>query len=844
MIHVANKKVISNISKKSLRANKMRNIFAVVAIALTTILFTSFFTIGMSMLKSMEQSTMRQVGSSAHGSFKYMTYDELQKIKNHKLIKEIGYSIFAAFPENKELKTRPTEMRYATDKQAEFFFSTPTTGKMPQKENEIAVDTLVLDKLGTPHKLGEKVTLEYTIEDKKQTKDFILCGFWNGDKAVPASMTYVSHGFIEANLAGIDPKYNKSQYQLTGLVFADVMFDNSINIEGKLKKILNDNGYTEKEIPIGVNWAYASTKLSFDFGTIAALTGGIFLIIFTGYLIIYNIFYISIAKDTKHYGMLKTIGTTAKQIKSIVRKQAFYLSSIGIPFGLIIGYVIGAVLVPFVMQSSNVTSAEVSLSPVIFIGAALFSLITVFISCRRPAKVASSISPIEALRYTDASQTNRRSTKRSLDGAKIYKMACSNVFRNRKKAVIVMISLSLSIILLNVFYTIVTGFDMEKFLSGEILRDFQIADVAYFNPYMGYIDQNTVTEDIVKEFSSQDGVEGLGRVYFNEYNHKLSDKAKKWFESSVNFNEKHVDKEYLQSLLQKGEIPSHLYGIDEFVWDTLNINVGKFDGDKFASGKYAVISIPQFWSDEKNLQSYYNIGETITVSYGNGTQKNYEVMAIGYMPGSIDVRHNHMYDMDIYLPSEEYKANIKKPVIMTAVFNVEDNYIDSFEKYIADYTKNKENMLGYMSRNTMAKEFEKVKSTYTTVGYSLSFIIALIGILNFINSMVTSIISRKKEFAMLQSIAMTGKQLYRLLIFEGLYYGLFTIGIVSTIGILFTYLGVQAIAGTIWFFSYHFTVIPILISMPFLIIFSFIIPALCYMPNSKISIVERLRDAE
>ena len=108
------------------------------------------------------------------------------------------------------------------------------------------------------------------------------------------------------------------------------------------------------------------------------------LIIFTGYLIIYNVFQISVTNDIRFYGLLKTIGTTGRQLKRIVRQQALILSLIGIPFGLLLGFVIGNKLTPVIMAQLSYKNTFVTFNPWIFIGAALFALVTVFLSCARP----------------------------------------------------------------------------------------------------------------------------------------------------------------------------------------------------------------------------------------------------------------------------------------------------------------------------------------------------------------------------------------------------------------------------------------------------------------------------
>ena len=67
IFQVNNKKDIKFISKCSMKANGLRNLMAICAIALTAILFTSLFTVGGSILASMEHNTMLQVGTCAHG---------------------------------------------------------------------------------------------------------------------------------------------------------------------------------------------------------------------------------------------------------------------------------------------------------------------------------------------------------------------------------------------------------------------------------------------------------------------------------------------------------------------------------------------------------------------------------------------------------------------------------------------------------------------------------------------------------------------------------------------------------------------------------------------------------
>ena len=114
------------------------------------------------------------------------------------------------------------------------------------------------------------------------------------------------------------------------------------------------------------------------------IIGILILIMLSAYLIIYNIFYISVSRDIRFYGLLKTIGTTNKQLKKIVRKQAEILCIIGIPIGLVLGFLLLFALVPLVMRTTTIQNFGVAPSPIVFIGSALFSFVTVMISLIKP----------------------------------------------------------------------------------------------------------------------------------------------------------------------------------------------------------------------------------------------------------------------------------------------------------------------------------------------------------------------------------------------------------------------------------------------------------------------------
>lgn len=507
-IHVHNQKCIRHISFRNMKTGKTKNIVAILSISLTAILFTAIFTIAMSIFYGYEQSNFRQVGSYSHGTFKYLTKEQLEELREDPLIQEWGMRRYLGMPIDAPFNKSQVEISYADANYAKWTFLEPIEGRLPKEgTNEAATDTTILALLHVEPEIGAEFTMTFDVDGTKTTETFILCGYWDYDPVTAANHVLLPESRVQEIL---DETNSQCLDDVTGLYSLDIMFQNAAHVEENMLTVLARHGYQSEDsaakdtyIPIGINWGYMRVQASnyIDFSTIAAIALIVFLIMLTGYLIIYNVFQISVANDIRFYGLLKTIGTTGKQIRHMILLQAVFLSAVGIPAGLFVGYGIGALLTPIVLVNLSVYSNALSVSPWIFIGSALFSLLTVIISCRKPGRMAAKVSPIEAVRYTEEStmlhadrhQTDGhghvrkyRHTKKRLtrqkrkaeNGASIYRMAWANLGRNRKKTAITVLSLSLSVVLLNITVTLTSGFDMDKYLR-NITADFIFANAGY-----------------------------------------------------------------------------------------------------------------------------------------------------------------------------------------------------------------------------------------------------------------------------------------------------------------------------------------------------------------------------
>ena len=171
--------IVKTLTIRSLRKNKGRNLAAILAIILTTMMFTTLFTLAQSMGKNMTEMYLHQSGTKAHATGKGISDEEAEKIASHPDVASSGRSIVVGLAENLRLAGRQVEIRYGEDQYAKDGFAWPETGRMPERKDEIALDTLVAERLGIEPKLGEQVTLEWRKDTRleEQTSDtFTLCG--------------------------------------------------------------------------------------------------------------------------------------------------------------------------------------------------------------------------------------------------------------------------------------------------------------------------------------------------------------------------------------------------------------------------------------------------------------------------------------------------------------------------------------------------------------------------------------------------------------------------------------------------------------------------------------------
>lgn len=866
MRKVKNKKVIRRLSDRSFRASRTRNLIAVIAIALTAMLFTTLFTLGIGTVENFQRQTMRQSGSDCHGVIKNITMEQYDKLSKDPSIMESANCILVAYGvENEAFLKRHLEAWYYPQYHYKHCFIDIIDGRAPEAADEILMDDVSMDLLGLAPEAGQQVTLQLRIKNADATvinRTFTVSGVIKADPALDVGFAIVSEAYLSAHADELVYTYDKD-YSPTGAVRMDITFSNSFSIQEKLDKVIEDAGYSTDEtspdyVASNANWAYVSGSTEQDPITVGAVAGGLLLIILTGYLIIYNIFQISVIRDIQYYGLLKTIGATGRQIKKIIRRQALLLGILGIPTGLVCGYFIGSAMMPKMMAMTSYVGNEVGVSMhlLIFIGSAVFTLLTVWISTGKPARIAAKVSPVEAVRYTEHAGGKKKG-KKSTDGGKLPKMALSNLGRNKKRTVLVIFSLSLAIVLLNSVFTVTHSFDLDTYLKRFVSTDFQVANANYFNVMSGYygssedtIQEENLTESFVEYCQSLDGYQDGGRLYMTQ---NMGLRKDSW-EAPASFPrtaDGQPGEEFGGEIMELNELDEEnwlvsFYGMDDFFYSVIEVYKGESDletlKEKMDTGKYMLVSVPT--DDYDQIQQdgiVHQPGDKVMLTCADGQTREFEVLALIKDNSYALTNRSYMTPFFYYVPSRVFKEMASDEYLMCFSFNADDDKEEEIADELEAYTTQVEPTMDFESKGYWLEQFDGLIGLFTLIGGVLSLVIGLIGILNFVNSILTGIVTRQGEFAMLEAIGMTKRQLRKMLILEGLYYAIATIGFSLVFGALFSCTALRVLSGGMWFMKYHFVIWPMLLVFPVLLVLGALVPAAAFRFFKKESVVERLR---
>ncbi|NJA17827.1 FtsX-like permease family protein, partial [Clostridioides difficile] len=540
------------------------------------------------------------------------------------------------------------------------------------------------------------------------------------------------------------------------------------------------------------------------------IMGGVFVglvIVLFSILVIYNIFYISIVTKVQEFGKLRAIGATKKQIKNIVFKEGFILAGIAIPIGIILGYVLANIIIKSFMDI-DVKSSRL---PVI-LSVVVISFISVVLSLLKPMKVASKVSIVDAVRYT-GNKISNKSKRKGYKNINLKRLSHANLERNKKRTYMTLASLILSGTIFITVSTALESFDAEKMAREHFPYDIEVR----LSGYEMNSDKNPKNNLNILQMNNP-----LSKDFFNQIKNMEGIKR---IESarSVKIGMEDYDVEFKYDLLQS---------INENDVKSLNKNIidGKINLERLQTGDEIVITHVDT-AKEMGVKAGDKIRLTLYDGYKK-IKKEFKVQAIAMGVPSFGIGKDFI------------DRTLKYDSTSSLGIYTEEGKYQEIKDSIKKIAKNN----GFLETDFIDSRIESNKATISFIkimGYTLTGIIGVIGFMNLVNTMITSIVTRKKELGMLQAIGLTNKQLVKMLNSEAMYYtsGMM-IGSILFGGIL-GYIAVIFLKKTgLSYATYSLPIVPILLMIVCILIAQFITTYLIGRSFNKESLIDRVRYSE
>lgn len=746
MYENSNKEIINEVAAGSFHVHKMRNIIGILAIALTTILITIVCTVGVSFFQTYYASIDMSPGPGADSRGIIGSDAQYEQVKK---LEQVEWAVIArpcsnATIRNKEMLGLMVNLLAVDEEYYGVNYIELISGKMPAAANEMLLSDTMAKHLKLSGKPGEQMTLNVVL-----TRD---------GKEVTEPIVMTITGYYR------NPLYNITDYEEIYTVkdFLNVynpeLPTNKSTIYTKLKDVnflTSDSEVHDRLTAINETVGGLGTTMK-TAGDITGLLIPIILltavIMGSGYFLIYNVFYISILKDIQFYGMLKTIGTTRKQMKTLLRYQVTRLAAVGIGIGLVAGFLLGTVMSPMIVTFTEFGEYyETSFLPLIFVLAILFSALTVIISCRKPFKIAAKISPIEAVRYSGKT----------------------------KKGIFSVVSLALSGIIFLVVFNVTIGYDINTVVDKFNHTDFKIThNHALYQSAEAYL---PISQELPGKIGNLPFVKSCDTIYqARTMPDKLENGNTKDSAAEVKAEGK-IQEDRIAALgaerektfiNERGNYDVAILGIPPQKWEQeskhAKVCSGEFNEEKFASGDYVIYQNLFGSGDESTIQPEETLKLSIYDERKGYIEKEFKVLAViesTTKQGAGNISYSELLLPDTLFKElfPEYPKQISGISIQTipgdSAKQKEEIKKVMLEEYNSQITLDSK----YDTRNTA----ENNKIMMLFIGLFFAGLFGFIGISNVVNTLVTDILARKIEFAGLQSIGMTKGQMRKMLTMEG-----------------------------------------------------------------------------
>lgn len=793
-------RMISRMSKESLRSSRMRNIFVMVTIVLASALLTAIlmFASGQKQREKNALSHRQQVG------YYELTAGQMKKLMNDE---RIAYQIQVKTGVLSKMDGFDVMPFYVSELIDEIQVGELEEGSLPEAEDEIAVQAAMLTKMGQEPSVGSSVTFSFY---DGSTETFTVSGILKGNASAKQFSIFLSESYARNGSQLKDRPYE---------VYARLYGAEDMSLE-ECKEMMYQIGSSagiEREYVAPSNAFLDTLSVNMQFAMLYGIVGMV--ILSACILVIYGVFYLSVIGRIHQFGQLRTIGMTKKQMRKFVSREGSFLFLSASPAGILVGAAAGYCMIPDGFNVKNLILI------VLFVFMAVY--VITMISVRKPARLASAGSPMEALRYVPKETMDKAGNRKLCRKLTPLYLGIMNFSKNRKKTVITMLSLGLGGILFMTAAAYMSSFDKEKyarqgdFQDAEFNITYSVSAIELDEYGMSGLQARTPLDaGMTEEILSLDGVKkvteikGLG-VKFDHPKNDVYDK-----DDNIN-------------LLTEEDVSK----IDGYLAD------GSADYEKLMSGDYVLVAgndtVKEIYGWE------FETGSSITLHYYDGSQMaEKEVTILGILDQQYVVDH-HGLEGWFLMPEQAALGlvsydSLNNRLLVSTEAEKEAGIGEALAQMIADRPE--------LSMETLAERrpvYEQNADQQFGAISGLAVFIMMFSILSMMNTLITNIITRRQELAMLESIGMSKGQIRKMLLSESLFLVLVTVGITMTAGTACGYV-LSHMLNKIgaFYMAFCFPVIFALAYAGVLIFVPLVITFVSMHSFSKEALVERLRGME
>lgn len=779
--------VTKKYAKRSIKTGKIKSVLSILTIMLSAALLSGFIL----SVVGMETESKREWQVSNHATYVISNEKQIRSLRQDSRISDSRLFMQAA---NTEIDNYLVIPVYIEQNSSNIATDEIVEGEYPTGLYDVAVDKAYLQQLGLPSELGVQITIPFY---DGSIETFTVVGLTDSGSSERVYSLYCS----------LEYTWNGSQFkksvtalavQLAGAgSMSTEIFKDTVNAIGA------DYGISAQNSDCNDGFAASLEPNSEDILMMVIFS---MVVLFVSYLVIYSIFYIYVQNQVREFGQLRTMGATSKQIRKILASQG----KLFCVTGTVLGFIIGGIAA-FLFRPNGWSWTNTVLS-----GILVFVLIygMVWLAMRKPAKVAGSISPIEALRSTGY-QTFHATSKKLHRKITPFSLAVMSSARNRKKWIITVLSLGVAGIMFMGGTTLLSSLDMERFARHGLIEygEFEIdlsRNAKRNDPHgqTGIQANNPLNDELLQSIMQIDGVSQI-TIYQNleaqfEYKGNIDTRPITPFSP----DQQSLLEQYLldgsadyQSLISNKEILVLRNEFAELVYDWRfqvgdTVNFNWYDGTEYKETEYKIAGeiSDEIFADEQGGKIF---AQTEFFLLPDRSLQ-------GMMPPGFNLNSNLLIEIaDLNQESEirqqmnELVENTANAVMDRTLYNL---YLDSREMY----------------------------ARTSAVIWGFSGFLLLFALINLVNTLIAVAFSRKHEFSILRAVGMGQKQLQRTIQYEGIWLSLWNVLITLIFGTSIGYGIIRYLTSIgddtwVWRFPLPYFIVYVIVSVILPVIISFII---------------------